>query len=313
MTTNTEDDDMGMKPRKRPELAVGMPGAKPKPKKGKWLDRKTHKLVADKKSACGKPMGEWEAGVFSGGVEGRDTWHFVDCKECLELMPEIIHSLNFHPVGMFGPLEIYDDVAARWKAPTTCGAKSNSPLETTTDEHASVNCVECLSKLAPMYRRHFIKTGGSQKSTLCGAKTNSSNEYSTDCWWLCTCPDCYRIGEAPSVDPMQEEDVHLLLHNSVVAARNQGMTPTQSQCVSCAARTMVAKTSCLACAVLVRRGIEADDDWEGKLSELLGLPYEWVMDLLKGWDGDKAPELTYPTAFKLGKKLWRQHGQDKAA
>jgi hypothetical protein len=279
-------------------------------KAGKRLDKKTHKLVAGRKSACGKPMGVMEAGVFSGGVEGRDSWHFVDCKKCLDHMPEIIHrTLNSH--GRWFCLMAEDDMDGdnpRWTRKAECGAKA-SPLESTTDGNGGgVNCPECLSIVAPSCRRHFVAKSGKQNSTLCGAKTTSANEYSTDTWWLCTCPDCYRVNEAPSVHPMQEDDVQLLLHNSMVAARNQGMKPTQEKCISCSDDSVRAKTKCLACAVLTKRGINTDDDWENKLSKLFNLPYEWVMDLLKGWDGDKAPELTYPTAFKLGKRLWRKHG-----
>jgi hypothetical protein len=275
---------------------------------GKRLDDKTHKLVAGRKAACGLPMGVMEAGIFSGGVEGRDTWHWVDCKKCLAVKPEIIHSVQFEDSRWYCMYPEDEKDGKRWKAKTECG-ELKSPLETTTDHGGGgVNCMDCLSVVAPSCRRHFVADGGNQKSTLCGAKTTSANEYSTDSWWLCTCPDCYRIKDAPSVHPMQEDDVQLLLHNSMVAARNQGMKPTQERCVSCSADSARAKTSCLACAVLNKRGINTDDDWENKLAKLFNLPYEWVMDLLKGWDGDKAPELTYPTAFKLGKKLWRKHG-----
>jgi hypothetical protein len=274
---------------------------------GKYLDKKQHKLVAGHEAACGKPIGEMDAGVWSGGVRGRDSWHFVDCKECLAVKPKTIHKVDFG-TGRFGCMERYDDTdGKRWKAKTKCGGFASSTASTT-EQHGGVNCMRCLAEVSPHYREHHVGPSGKQTSTLCGAKTNSMVPYATDCWWLVSCPDCYRISEATVVHPMQEEDVQLLLHNSMVAARNQEMKPTQSKCVSCSADSMAAKTKCLACAVLTKRGINTDDDWEDKLAKLFNLPYEWVMDLLKGWDGDKAPELTYPTAFKLGKKLWRKHG-----
>jgi hypothetical protein len=286
------------------------PVATRKKKAGKYLDKKMHKLVEGKKAACGKPIGEMSAGIWSGGVEGRDTWHFVDCKQCLALMPEVIHAVNFKPAGLYGAMEVHDDRSgARWSAETKCGSGKKTPLETTTDDTASVNCMDCLSVVVPAFRRHF-QGAGSNKTTLCGAKTNSANEYSTDCWWLCTCPDCYRINKAPSVHPWQEQDVLLLLNNSIIAARNQDIKPSQNSCSLCHKLTDGTKTACLACAVLLRRDrVGANGDIEEKLSEILALPYEWTMDLLKGWDVDKSPELTYPTAYKLGKKLWRKHGQ----
>ena len=273
---------------------------------GKYLDKKQHKLIDGHKAACGKPVGVMEAGKWSGGVRGRDSWHFVDCKECLAVMPATIHKVDFGTT--FGCMERYDDTdGKRWKEKSKCGGFVSSTASTT-DQHGGVNCMRCLAEISPHYREHHVGPSGKQTSTLCGAKTNSMVPYGTDCWWLVSCPDCYRMSEATTVHPMQEEDVQLLLQNSMIAARNQGMKPTQEKCISCSDESVRAKTKCLACAVLTKRGISTDDDWENKLSKLFNLPYEWVMDLLKGWDGDKAPELTYPTAFKLGKKLWRKHG-----
>jgi hypothetical protein len=280
-------------------------------KKGKRLDSKTHKLVEGEKAACGKEAGCWDMGVWTGGVQARDTWHFVDCKECLVFKPDTIHIVPSH--SRHGGLEMrdVDDDGKRWRAKTACGSVK-SPLETTTDQMAGgVNCLDCLLEVSPACRTHF-KGGGGHTTTLCGAKTTAMNSYPTDSWWICTCPDCYRIKSAEVVHDLQVDDVTLLLNNSVVAARNRGLEISQERCGRCSGDNK--EDRCLACAVLERRGVIMNgSNIEDQLSRILALPYEWVMDLLKGWDGDKQPELTYRAAYNLGKRLWRKHGEDRNA
>ena len=65
-------------------------------------------------------------------------------------------------------------------------------------------------------------------------------------------------------------------------------------------------------ATLVPETSSVYDDIEGMMSQILSLPNTWVICLICGFDGDTidtCPTPTYPSAFRLGRRLWRRHGK----
>lgn len=262
-----------------------------------------HKLGNRNETVCGLFVDAIH--VALDGVHTYDEWTRVNCQGCLAKRPDLVHGVKYD-----GFDEHIDP--ARWWGPgskSLCGAsvpKETPGAHTATGGH-SINCIDCLRAMSIHGATHF-QPGDSQKVALCGGRVGSGHFPSKN-WDLVTCPDCHIIRDREPVVSLLEEDAELLLFNSLVAARNDGCNLIGR--IGVCGCDGEKKTRCIACAVLVRRGVQpttvAPDE---ELARILALPDQWVLDLLKGWDGDstKSDVPIYRTAYNLGRKLWRKHG-----
>lgn len=110
------------------------------------------------------------------------------------------------------------------------------------------------------------------------------------------------------VNPILAEGAWRQLANALVAARKRGEKIVQGHCTHCGSHTDH-KTCCILCAFSYFKDEEMD---EQKAAKILMVPERWLLDVISGFDKD-GDEITYPSAKRLGSKLWRKYGPPKKA
>jgi hypothetical protein len=202
-----------------------------------------------------------------------------------------------------------------------------------------------LFRRPPGYSEHY--TGGKHTSlTACGRSTTLSNcgETIHKRWSEVTCLACIaakdRITQqeqqteedevsfkprtttkqnkkaAPKkevikdpVNPILAESARRMLANALVAARKLGEGIVQGHCRHCGESKGDKKTCCLLCAFSHYKDLAMD---ERDAAKMLMVPERWLFDVVSGFDRD-GDEITYPSAKRLGAKLWRKYGAAKKA
>lgn len=204
-----------------------------------------------------------------------------------------------------------------------------------------------LFRRPPGFEAHFRMTKGTTLS-VCGRATSlwTTGESVYDTWDEVTCLACHQLKtehtlqqeqakeddmsfkprtktatakpkKAPKpkkeevkdpVNPVLADGARRQLANALIAARKRGEKIVQGHCMHCGAKGD-GKTCCILCAFSYYKDQEMD---EQKAAKLLMVPERWLLDVISGFDKD-GDEITYPSAKRLGAKLWRKYGAQKKA
>ena len=268
----------------------------------KPADDLNHKLAGDMTTLCGK-----RTKLRINGLSMGDSWRFSHisedwCPKCLAKKPETICVVSYDQDYLPWAFNIAPG-DKRWNGTTVCGKPAKAGDVDRYD--AMPTCRECLA--ANPHPVH-LKSSTNKKAVVCGAKWSTSLCPTASPEFV-TCVQCIDMLRVPAVHELLEDAAFGLMANGLVAARNSGKTIVRDNCGCTAKRPSEhSDRRCAVCAVLEFRDLKPSNyDVEVAGAKLLGVPEEWITDAIRGWDGDSATGLTYPTAYKIGKKLWRKY------
>lgn len=108
-----------------------------------------------------------------------------------------------------------------------------------------------------------------------------------------------------SVPDMYEDSARIVISNALVAARKSGYRISRVDCIRCVPKGSVSR--CMPCAVAEFCELDSALLVEDELARIFAVPYDWVLALIGGFDGDK-DSYEHPTALQLGRTLWRKYG-----
>lgn len=176
--------------------------------------------------------------------------------------------------------------------------------------HNYVTCKRCHIEMAPEELSHYIKrpSPGTPHTGVCGTK---KGRMGFD-WDDVTCPGCIRWRTECTPPPafVMRLAYHLVWH-AVLANHNNGTPLIQGGCgLHCSLRS-APEGVCICCALLKYREVtpKSSLDVEQAFADIVGLPYEWVVDFLAGGDGDEPHDTTYQTAWSLGAEIWKSYAK----
>lgn len=115
----------------------------------------------------------------------------------------------------------------------------------------------------------------------------------------------------PSFEELAAE---LTLRSALQRAVEDGKPLVQDLCAVCKIRPDHEHELCIAHAMQLYHPLPGVADPEAELADVLGLSYQWAVDLLQGWDGDRPSNGVHSMqARRLGRRLWRHYGNRKHA
>lgn len=130
-------------------------------------------------------------------------------------------------------------------------------------------------------------------------------------WEAVTCIKCRRALNEP-VSRELEDSARFVLSNALVAARKLGQTILRdSECARCDGYRSP-DTVCVLCALAQHHNIDAAEDCEDMAVKLLQVPLPWIVDLERGFAGERNAQ-DYPRAVHVGSRLWKRYGRQPPA
>ena len=110
---------------------------------------------------------------------------------------------------------------------------------------------------------------------------------------------------------MIEASIERAFRNALIISQRGGSTPRQGPCGFFKHCGPVKETGgiCPVCAALRVKMTVVQGDVEDTLCDLLEIPPAWLVSFLQGWDGDSVQGTTHPSAYKMGKRLWKKMGE----
>ncbi len=195
-----------------------------------------------------------------------------------------------------------------------CGAKAlrtgtNIAVNEGVYDWPMVDCMKCLALAPAEYQEHYWggrSHQGRNDPFACGS-TKGMSGFPGEL----SCPTCIEYLKTLKAPEILEDSARIIITNALLAARKDGYVLTRNRCNKCQswAKKKGVKEACVACAVVMFRDLDAKKMVEDEIARVLALPYDWVMDMMSGWDGDTAFTPAYRTAKNLGRRLYRRYGK----
>lgn len=97
------------------------------------------------------------------------------------------------------------------------------------------------------------------------------------------------------------------LGTSMANALNRGIALSATRCDVCDDRPGAPEVVCPLGALVLDHAPKSTTDCEVAAERLLAVPGEWLIDLMRGFDGRSKRAQDYPGAFRVGRKLRQKY------